>query len=146
MAENAAETKTAKQGIPSADDKITSPEQLNDYLRVTNPRVWVVFVVVILIMIAFVAWSFAGTIETLTDAKAVITGGRAELIVLNAEPGSVKKGMTVRVGKDEYEISEVSEDEYGRVIAYAPIGKDDGSYDAKIVTESITPISFLLQK
>ena len=75
MAENAANTgnenKTAKGVIPSADDKITSPEQLNDYLKVTNPRVWVVFAVVILIMIAFVAWSCAGTIEPLTNAKIV---------------------------------------------------------------------------
>ena len=43
MAENAANTgrenKTANGVIPSADDKITSPEQLNDYLKVTNPRV-----------------------------------------------------------------------------------------------------------
>ena len=80
-----------------------------------------------------------------TDAKAVISDSSATLIVLNTESGAIQKGMTVRIDKEEYSILDVGEDEYGRAVAYAAVDLPDGSYDAKIVTESITPISFLLQ-
>lgn len=134
-----------KKSIDLKKEEIRSPDQLNDYLRVTNPGVWAVFAVVFLIIAAFFAWSLAGTIETLTDAKAVVSDGSAELIILGSEGGTVQKGMTVRVDKKEYSILDVREDEYGRMVAYTAVDLPDGSYDAKIVTESITPISFLLQ-
>ena len=127
------------------NEEIRSPEQLNEYLRVTNPGVWAVFAVVFLIVAAFIAWACAGTIETVTDAKAVVSEGSAELIVLGTESVKIEKGMTVRVGNDEYSILDVRLDEYGRTVAYSAVDLPDGSYDAKIVTESITPISFLLQ-
>lgn len=134
-----------KKKIDIKKEEIRSPEQLNDYLRVANPGVWAVFAVVFLIIAAFIAWSFAGTIETVADAKAVISDGSAELILLSSESGSVEKGMTVRIEGEEFSISDVKKDEYGRTVAYAPAALPDGSYDAKIVTESITPASFLLQ-
>lgn len=134
-----------KKSIDLKKEEIRSPDQLNDYLRVTNPGVWAVFAVVFLIIAAFFAWSLAGTIETLADAKAVVSDGSAELIVLGSEGEAVQKGMTVRVDKKEYSILDVREDEYGRTVAYTAVDLPDGSYDAKIVTESITPISFLLQ-
>ena len=137
--------KAEKKSIDLKNEEIRSPEQLNDYLRVANPGVWSVFAVVFLIIAAFFAWSFAGKIETLADAKAVISDSSATLIVLNTESGAIQKGMTVRIDKEEYSILDVGEDEYGRAVAYAAVDLPDGSYDAKIVTESITPISFLLQ-
>ena len=37
-------------------DRISSPEQLNDYLRVTNPTVWVVLGAVILLLLGVIVW------------------------------------------------------------------------------------------
>ena len=51
--------------------------------------------------------------------------------------------MTVRIGSDNYTISAVEKDDYGRAVAHAPISKTDGKYDVKIVTQSIHPIQFL---
>lgn len=140
MAEN-----TAKNQNETQNEVITSPEQLNDYLKVTNPRIWAVFVVILLIMLAFIAWSCAGTIRTFADAKAVVSDGKAQLIVVSMESGTIEKGMTVGINGEDFQITEVEEDEYGRTVAYAPVSLLDGSYDAKIVTETITPISFLLR-
>jgi hypothetical protein len=136
---------TRKKTHDLKNEEIRSPDQLGEYLRVTNPGVWAVFAVVFLIIAAFFAWSLAGTIETLTDAKAVVSDGSAELIILSSEGEAVQKGMTVRVDKKEYSILDVRKDEYGRTVAFTAVDLPDGSYDAKIVTESITPISFLLQ-
>ena len=55
----------------------------------------------------------------------------------------ISTGMTVRIGDDEYFISSVGTDDYGRAIAYAPINRADGRYDVEVVTESIHPIKFL---
>ena len=38
-------------------DRIKSPEQLNDYLHVTSPAIWVVLVAVLLLLGALFAWS-----------------------------------------------------------------------------------------
>ena len=126
-------------------EEISSPDQLNAYLRVTNPSVWYVFAVIFLILAAFFAWSCAGTIETLTDARAVVSDGTATLIMTSTEHDPIESGMAVRVEGTEFRISKVGSDEYGRTVAYAPVSLLNGTYDAKIVTESITPISFLLQ-
>ena len=56
----------------------------------------------------------------------------------------VSAGMVVRVGDSEFTVSAVDTDEYGRVIVYAPVTLADGNYDVEIVTESISPISFLI--
>ena len=38
-------------------DRISSPEQMTDYLRVTNPGIWVILVAVILLLAGVFAWS-----------------------------------------------------------------------------------------
>ena len=38
-------------------DRISSPEDLTDYLKVTNPGIWVVLVAVIVLLGGIFAWS-----------------------------------------------------------------------------------------
>ncbi len=44
-------------------DRISSPESLNDYIRVTTPSVWIILVAVIALLIGFLGWSIFGTVE-----------------------------------------------------------------------------------
>ncbi len=44
-------------------DRVSSPEQLNDYIRVTNPTVWLVLLAIILLLVGMLAWSIFGTVE-----------------------------------------------------------------------------------
>ena len=44
-------------------DRVSSPEQLNDYIRVTTPSVWLVLLAVILLLAGMLAWSIFGTVE-----------------------------------------------------------------------------------
>jgi len=43
-------------------DKVFSPEQLNDYIKVSNPSIWIVLAAVIILLIALFAWAFFGMI------------------------------------------------------------------------------------
>ena len=122
-------------------DRISSPEQLTDYLRVTNPGIWMVLATVILLLAGIFAWSTAGRLETLASGTAVVRDGTAEIIL--ADSGSVQSGMAVRLGGEEYLISTVEADDYGRAVAWAPVSVADGRYDVQVVLESVHPIQFL---
>ena len=124
-------------------ERISSPEQLNDYLKVTNPGVWVLLAAVIILLGGLFAWSMVGNLETLANASAIVENGQAQIIVTDSSNGEITSGMTVRLGGEEYRITSVEKDEFGRTVAFAPVNEADGKYDVRIVTESIHPIQFL---
>lgn len=46
-----------------AMNKISQPEDLNDYIRVTRPSVWIVLIAVVLLLIGIVAWMVFGSVD-----------------------------------------------------------------------------------
>ncbi len=44
-------------------DRVSSPEQLNDYIRVTTPPVWVALFAIILLLAGVFVWSLCGRLE-----------------------------------------------------------------------------------
>ena len=124
-------------------ESISSPEQLNDYLKVTNVGIWAILVSVILLLAGIIAWSSVGRLETTANGVAVVENGTAQILISDTSKGDISSGMSVRIGGDEYTVSTVEKDDLGRSIAYAPVSESDGKYDVKIVIESIAPISFL---
>lgn len=124
-------------------DSISSPEQLTDYLRVTNPGIWAILAAVILLLGGLFAWSMVGRLETFASGVAVVENGTAQIMVADSGGKTIESGMEVRMGSREFEISAVEADDYGRSVAYAPVDLADGKYDVKIVVESIHPIKFL---
>lgn len=124
-------------------EKITAPEQLTDYLRVTNPGIWTLFAAIIVLLAGMFLWSTVGTLETTADGVAEIKDGQAMIVITENTGNVIAPGMTVRIDTSDYKITDVQKDDYGRLTAYAPIDRTDGKYDVKIVTESIHPIRFL---
>ena len=98
-------------------DKISSPDQLTDYLRVTNPGIWAVLAAVILLLGGLFAWAAVGTLETTVDAKAVVRDHIAEIVPTGRESTAVASGMVLRIASEEYRVASVSTDAYGRTAA-----------------------------
>ena len=48
-------------------EQINSPEQLDDYIRVTTPSVWIVLLALAVLLVGILAWSILGTIEVHDD-------------------------------------------------------------------------------
>lgn len=48
-------------------DQINSPEQLDDYIRVTTPSVWIVLLALVVLLVGILAWSIFGSIEVHDD-------------------------------------------------------------------------------
>jgi len=44
-------------------DRISNPEQLNDYIRVTSPSVWLVLLALVILLIGILAWGVLGKVE-----------------------------------------------------------------------------------
>ena len=126
-------------------DHIASPEQLTDYLRVTDIGVWIILASVIFLLLGLLVWSAVGTIQTTAAAKVIVRDHGAELVVPGQEE-ALEAGMSFCVAGQEFLISGTDTDVYGRTIAYAEVLLPDGIYDAEVVLERIRPLSFLLEE
>ena len=43
--------------------QVNQPEDLDDYIRVTTPSVWVVLIATALVLVAILGWMIFGTVE-----------------------------------------------------------------------------------
>ncbi|MBR0147438.1 MAG: hypothetical protein IJM25_12360 [Eubacterium sp.] len=48
-------------------DRMSNPEQLNDYIRVTTPSVWLVLAAVFVLLVGIVVWTIFGTVTEHTE-------------------------------------------------------------------------------
>ena len=124
-------------------NRITAPEQLTDYLKVTSPGVWIVLVSAIILIAVILVWATIGELETTVDVDIIVQDNKA--FVVSMDGNSLKEGMTLRIDSEEYQIARIAGDGSGISYAYAEATLPDGSYKGKIVTESIHPIDFLLK-
>lgn len=44
-------------------DRVSSPEQLNDYIRVTTPSVWLVMLGLVILLAGMLVWGIFGTVD-----------------------------------------------------------------------------------
>ena len=124
-------------------ERISSPEQLTDYLHGTRPGAWMILLVCVLLLAALLICAAIGTLETDMPVRLIVSDHTAEIVLLEA--GTLSEGMPIRVGGAEYQIQTVTADAYGRPVAMAELPLPDGSYDGIVITEQIRPLSFLLR-
>ena len=125
--------------------RISSPEQLNDYLKVTSPKSWVLLSAVILLVAGLLLWSSFTTIESYATGTAQAVGG--ELVVTFDDPekaSKVQPGMEMEVGDVETEVLTVGTNENGDLIASAHAHIPDGSYKVRVGYKATQVISMLL--
>ena len=146
-------------------DKVSSPEQMNDYIRVTSPGVWLVLSAVIALLAGLIVWSALGRLETTVTAAAVAgPDGETWCYVAEGDRDAVRAGQTVHIGGADYALTQVAArpvaadegfDAYALHVGGLEVGQwvypaavdaalDEGVYEAQIVVDSVSPISFLL--
>ena len=82
-------------------DKMSSPEQLNDYIKVTNPGVWMVLAAIAVLLAGVCVWGIFGKLETKLTVAAESCDGQTVLYVKEAN-------MSVSVGNETYTVVAVS--------------------------------------
>ena len=48
-------------------EKVTGPESLNDYIRVTTPSVWIVLGALVLLLVGMLTWSIFGRVTVYNE-------------------------------------------------------------------------------
>ena len=128
---------------------ISSPEQLTDYLHVTNPTVWIVLVTIIVLLVGIFAWSTVGTLESTVETNIQIMNKRAVMYTVGEKPIQFEEGMTVRIHLQdqtrEFKVEKAVLDEDGWLVGYFQADLPDGFYNGMLVLDSTKPISFLLE-
>lgn len=147
-------------------DRVSNPEQLNDYIRVTNPGVWMIMFAVLLLLTGIFVWSIFGRLDTTLTVAAFTDHDQTVCYVKEAEAQVLEAGMPVRIGDEQYRIDNIlqqpvridntfaqyllhvgrlAEGEWVYIVILDDVHGDNGSIvEAEIVTESIAPMSFVL--
>ena len=124
--------------------RVSSPEQLNEYLQVTSPTSWVVFGAAILLIVSLLIWSSVTAVESYAAGDAEVRGGVLTLRFDDVEKAShVEVGMNVKVGDLTTPVLSVGSDENGNPIAIANANLPDGSYEASVGYKSTQIIDML---
>lgn len=147
-------------------DKMSSPEDLNEYVKVTSPSVWIIISAIILILVGALAWAATSKI-TATVYTAIVSDGEKAICYIDEDlSDSVRSGQTVYIGYDAYILGErlpepvefdinndsyilhiLKEDNATRVwtYAYKLDGEklEEGKYFGTVTVNQIAPISFI---
>jgi hypothetical protein len=144
--------------------RVNSPEQLNDYIKVAKPSIWIMLGAIVCLLIGIVVWGVFGVIETKVDTGAVVSDGQTVCYVSTADASKIVKGMTVVVNNETGKVESVATaptqigKEFNSSLLYLVglktgdfcyavklnvSGLKDGTYKASITTERISPISFI---
>lgn len=79
-------------------DNISSPEQLNDYIKVSNPSIWLLVGALCILVAAFMSWCFIGDLPTTVDKAAIVFNEEVTCYLSNEDAMKVREGMPVTIG------------------------------------------------
>ena len=78
-------------------DRISSPEQLNDYIRVANPGIWMILAAVIILLAGVCVWGIFGHLDTKTETVGTAKAGKITCYIKETDIRNVKKGTPVYI-------------------------------------------------
>ncbi len=146
-------------------DKISSPEQMNDYIRVANPSVWMILAAIIVLLVGVCVWGIYGQLDTKLQTGGICEDGKLVCYIGEADFEKVQSGMSVTVGENEYTVSSVAseptrldESTGSYLIHLAGLAEGDwayavvvdapdlqnGTYSVSIILERVRPLDFVL--
>ena len=152
-----------------SEEYINSPEKLDHYLHVTSPGVWVLLLAVIILLVGACVWSVLGRLETHVSVAVVLDQDKCAAYVPETAVDAVVKartaeleGQRITLEPDQLEPMTVTDStnvyvrragglSVGDIVYEIPIKEsleeldlENGIYSATVTTETISPVSLLL--
>ncbi len=147
----------------NSNEKVTSPEQLNDYIKVSNVGLWLVLAVVIVMMSSVLVWGFVGSLNTTVKATGVAENGKIVCYIPSTQTAAPGDAVTVNgvSGKvvsvsypplsenavsekyDEYTAYQLQLSDWNYEVIIDAQNCPDGIVTVNIITGSVKPISFI---
>lgn len=127
-------------------NKIQSPDNLEEYIRVSDPCVWLFLAGVILLLAGACIWGIFGRVDSTVNTSVYAEDGISACYIDEEDIFSVKAGMTVKFDGYEANISEISgkDQQYYVCLLESEQNIPDGLYSGKVVVATNKPISFIL--
>ena len=146
-------------------DRITSPEQMSDYIRVSNPSVWMILAAVIVLLIGVCVWGVFGQLDTTMETGGVCKDGQLVLYVSEKDVEKLGDGTLVAVDGKELALAGISDSPVPLDASYDPYlvhltglsegdwvyavtvdaaGVKDGTYAVELIIERVKPMDFVL--
>ena len=91
-----------------ATDKLRSPDDLDKYIQVTNPSVWVALVACIALLAGLLAWGVFGSVTTSVSATGVCVNGQAMCFLQADDVAKVHVGDIANMNGKRMEVKEVA--------------------------------------
>lgn len=107
-----------------ASDKLRSPDDLDEYVRVTSPSVWVVLAACAALLIGLLAWGLFGTAETSVSATGTCVEGEVVCFLPADKVTSIDIGDVANVDGELMTIAELSAVPVSRIEAHEIVGSD----------------------
>lgn len=144
--------------------KVSSPEQLDAYIRVSTPDIWMLLAAIVVLLVGVCVWGVMGHLDTTLSTVAVAQNERITVYVKEENIQDIENGMKVRVDSRDFTIVSIANEpvavneDFSAYVCYVgslQLGEwvyaltldgeaADGVYAAKIVTERVSPISFVI--
>ena len=137
-------------------ERIKSPDDMHEYLHISSPRLWMVLSVILAFLVGFIVYAGLARIENVVSGQAeVYTFSDWETpvssITMQLPTGMddmIGVGMEFRIAGQEGKVTSVAAQKEFTVIV-AELNDPDvlmktGTYDAEIVLERVSPLSFLI--
>jgi len=143
-------------------ERVSAPEQLDQYITVTKPSLWILTVSLLLMLIGALVWATFGRLDSSSVVGCKIEAGTVTTYITEAEYKKVKNESYIEINGKKILISEVtgptlageesdtfllkstgidSGEWYYTVICTSDLA--DGEYKGKVVYQIISPITFI---
>lgn len=146
-------------------DRISSPEQLNDYIHISNPSAWIILAAFSILLVGICIWGIFGKLDTTLSVVAIKKGNHVVCCVKEADYEKIQVGMIVAIDEKEFSVTGMEKtpipvdgsiSEYAKhlgtlidgewihyVYTDCPLELEGDVFPAKIVIERIHPLYFV---
>ena len=91
-----------------ATEKLRSPDDLDKYVRVTNPSIWVILAACAALLAGLLAWGVLGSVTTSVTATGVVVNDRAMCFLSAEDVAKVSEGDAAYVGGEHMTVAKVA--------------------------------------
>lgn len=107
--------------------RMSSPEQLDQYIHVSNPSVWVILGAIVLLLLGGIVWSCVGTIAEREGALVVVNNGVATVYAQQDSAQSMAAGQTFELASETAGVERSGEGILGNMRSELVLSDDLGS-------------------
>lgn len=145
-------------------ERISSPEDLQEYIKVSGPGIWVLLISVVVFLLGALVWGVFGNLSTKEECIAVSDGATTILYIDEESVADIEPNMEVRIGDSLGTLTAISseaiqadkqlsdyalhlggyDDKTWVFESSTDISLPQGEYKAEIITEKVNPIYFIM--